>query len=76
MATGKIVDFGGIQMRLVAKLDSQLWEGSVGDKFYTPNKVQRFTTWVYLAGKPCMSWFPPKETCFACSPMRRLPTPV
>jgi hypothetical protein len=49
-AAGKIVDFGGIEMKLVAQLETKLWEGSVGDKFYTPNEVHRTTVWVYKAG--------------------------
>jgi hypothetical protein len=47
---GKVVDFGGIEMRLVAQLETKLWEGSVGDAFYVPNEVQRTTTYTYLAG--------------------------
>ena len=49
-ASGKIVDFGGLEMKLVAQIETKLWEGSVGDKFYTPNDVQRATTFVYLKG--------------------------
>ena len=49
-ASGKIVDFGGLEMKLVAQIETKLWEGSVGDKFYTPNEVQRATTFVYLKG--------------------------
>lgn len=43
-ASGKIVDFGGIEMKLVAQLETKLWEGTVGDKFYIPNEVQRTTS--------------------------------
>lgn len=50
-ATGKIVDFGGIEMKLVAQLETKLWQGTVGDKFYTPNEVNRTTTFVYRAGQ-------------------------
>jgi len=63
-AAGKVVDFGGIEMRLVAKLDSRVWEGSVGDTFYTPNRVQRFTTWIYLAGKPVYELVSPEGDVF------------
>ncbi len=51
-------------MRLVAKLDSRIWEGSVGDKFYTQNKVQRFTTWVYFAGKAVYELVSPEGDVF------------
>jgi hypothetical protein len=49
-AAGKIVDFGGIEMKLLAVLETKLWEGTVGDAFYTPNEVQRTTTFSYWAG--------------------------
>lgn len=49
-ASGKIVDFGGIEMKLVAELETKMWEGSVGDKFYAPNEVHRTTIWVYHEG--------------------------
>ncbi|MBC7971274.1 MAG: hypothetical protein H7Z11_14335 [Verrucomicrobia bacterium] len=49
-AAGKVVDFGGIEMKLLAKLETKLWQGSVGDKFFTPNEVQRTTSFFYRAG--------------------------
>lgn len=49
-AAGKIVDFDGIEMKLLAVLETKLWEGTVGDAFYTPNEVQRTTTFSYWAG--------------------------
>ena len=48
--TGKIVDFGGIEMKLVAVLETKLWEDIVGETFYTENEVQRTNTWIYHAG--------------------------
>lgn len=47
---GKVVDFGGIQMTLRATLQTKIWQGSVGDKFYTPNEVHRTTVFTYRAG--------------------------
>ena len=38
-AQGKIADFGGIEMRLVAKLETKVWEGTVGDELYADNEV-------------------------------------
>lgn len=48
--TGKVVDFGGIEMTQRAVLETKIWQGTVGDKFYTPNEVQRTTVFVYLKG--------------------------
>ncbi|MFN8441171.1 MAG: hypothetical protein U0175_10400 [Caldilineaceae bacterium] len=49
-ATGKVVDFGGIEMTQRAVLETKIWQGTVGDKFYTPNHVQRTTTFLYRKG--------------------------
>lgn len=49
-AEGKTADFGGIEMNLRAVLETKLWEGTVGDKLYTDNEVQRTTTFTYYAG--------------------------
>ena len=44
---GKVVNFGGIEMRLVATLNSNIFSGTVGDKLYTENEVKRETTYHY-----------------------------
>lgn len=49
-ANGKVADFGGIQMALRATLQTKIWEGSVGEKLYTPNEVHRTTVYTYRAG--------------------------
>lgn len=49
-ASGKVVDFGGTQMKLVGTLQTKAWEGTVGDKLYTPNEVHRNTVYTYRAG--------------------------
>lgn len=49
-ATGKTVDFGGIEMVQRAVIETKLWEGAVGSSFYTENEVQRTTTYTYHAG--------------------------
>lgn len=49
-ANGKTADFNGIEMALRAILESKVWEGTVGDAFYTVNEVQRTTTYTYFAG--------------------------
>jgi epoxide hydrolase 4 len=51
-ATGKRETFGGIEMQLRARLETWLWQGSVGDKFYVPNYVNRETVYLYKAGLP------------------------
>lgn len=45
--SGKVVNFGGIEMRLVATLNSNIFSGTVGDKIYTENEVKRETTYHY-----------------------------
>ena len=45
---GKVVNFGGIEMKLVATLSSNIFSGTVGDKLYTDNEVKRETTYRYF----------------------------
>lgn len=59
-AGGKIEDFGGVPMVLRATLSTKLWQGSVGDKFYTPNTVKRTTVFHYKAGRPVYELVSPK----------------
>lgn len=59
-ANGKIADFGGVPMVLRATLATKLWQGSVGDKFYTPNTVKRTTVFHYKAGWPVYELVSPK----------------
>lgn len=47
---GKVVNFGGIEMLQRATLQTNLWQGSIGDKFYTENTVKRETIFEYWAG--------------------------
>lgn len=49
-AAGKVANFGGIEMKLLAKLETKVWQGTAGDKFYEPNAVQRTTSFFYRAG--------------------------
>ena len=48
--TGRIVQFGGLQFKQVAEIETKIWQGSVGQKLYTENEVQRTTTFVYRMG--------------------------
>ena len=48
--SGKVVDFGGIQMRQVATLNMKLWQINAGDRPYQEMTVQRSTVWVYSKG--------------------------
>ena len=45
--SGKVVNFGGIEIKLVATLNSNIFSGTVGDKFYEENEVKRETTYHY-----------------------------
>ncbi len=49
-AEGKTADFGGIEMKMAAVLETKLWEGTAGESLYTDNEVQRTTTFTYHAG--------------------------
>jgi pimeloyl-ACP methyl ester carboxylesterase len=49
---GEKKSFGGIEMQFRASLDTWIWQGSIGDKFYTPNAVHRDTVYLYKAGLP------------------------
>ena len=51
-AAGERRAFGGLDMQLRALLETWLWQGSVGDKFYVPNSVHRETVYLYKAGLP------------------------
>ena len=51
-ATSRTEEFGGIKMGLRATITTKLWQGTVGDKFFTPNKVNRKTVFHYKAGSP------------------------
>lgn len=50
-AAGETRTFGGIEMKLRAKIETRLREGTVGEKFYVPNEVQRDTLYTYNAGR-------------------------
>lgn len=49
---GKIETFGGLRLVERATLTTRLWQGTVGDRFYKPNKVARTTVFHYRAGRP------------------------
>ncbi len=49
-ATGQVSDFSGIEMRLVAQIETKLWQGTVGSELYAENEVERTTTYTYSAG--------------------------
>jgi hypothetical protein len=49
-ASGKVADFGGIQMRQVATLSMKLWQIIAGERPYEEMIVQRSTVWVYEKG--------------------------
>jgi hypothetical protein len=49
-AAGKFADFGGIEMKQLATLQMNIWQGSAGGTFYIPNQVDRTTVFTYWAG--------------------------
>jgi epoxide hydrolase 4 len=51
-AAGEKKNFGGIEMQFRAGLDTWIWQGSIGDRFYAPNAVGRDTVYFYKAGLP------------------------
>lgn len=51
-AGGETANFGGIEATLRATIKTKIWQGTVGNKFYTPNKVRRETVFTFKAGSP------------------------
>lgn len=47
---GKVANFGGIEMTQRAALESNIFSGTVGDKFYEENVVNRETTYEFWEG--------------------------
>jgi len=58
--SGKVVDFGGIQMRQLATLNLKLWQINTGDKPYEEMTVQRSTVFVYSKGTTVYELINPK----------------
>lgn len=58
--SGKVADFGGIQMRQVATLTMKLWQINVEDTPYEEMTVQRSTVWVYSKGTTVYELINPK----------------
>jgi hypothetical protein len=51
-AGGETANFGGIESTLRATINTKIWQGTVGNKFYTPNKVRRQTVFTFKSGSP------------------------
>ena len=49
-ASGKVANFGGIEMTLRASLQNSIFSGAVGSDFYSERKVARNTTYTYRKG--------------------------
>jgi hypothetical protein len=62
--TGQTFTFGSIEMGLRATLTTPAGQPTVGDQFYTPNQVQRDTTWIYHAGKPIFELTDPQGNVY------------
>jgi hypothetical protein len=60
MASGSYADFGGIQMKLLARVAIDPKQVSSGNKFYLPSEVRRTTLYTYLAGTMVYELVSPK----------------
>jgi len=60
MASGRYADFGGIQMKLLARVAIDPKQVSSGKALYLSSKVQRTTTYTYMAGKKVYELVSPK----------------
>ena len=49
-AAGKIVNLGGLEMKLVALIEFKMWEVPMGNSFYKEVVVQRSNSWIFFAG--------------------------
>lgn len=63
-ATGRVVIFGGIEMRQVATLEAKLWQASMGDKLYEDNEVRRTTVWYFDKGNRVYELVSPKGVVY------------
>lgn len=63
-ASGRTVSFGGIEMSERATLQTNLLQGSIGDKTYTPNKVKRDTVFEYWAGNEVYELISPEGNTY------------
>jgi len=63
-ATGKTVDFGGIEMQLRATLKTKLWQGAVGTKFYSENSVRRTTMYLFNSGSTVYELIDPEGNIY------------
>lgn len=63
-ANGKTVDFNGIEMTERATLQTNLLQGSIGDKTYTPNQVKRDTVFEYWAGNEVYELISPEGNTY------------
>ena len=75
-ARGRIEDFGGVPMVLRATLSTKIWQGSVGDKFYTPNSVKRTTVFHYRAGRPVYELVSPKGEVYMMQSYAQIADPA
>ena len=49
-AAGKIVNLGGLEMKLVALIEFKMWEAPMGESYYEESVVQRSNSWIFFAG--------------------------
>lgn len=74
--TGKTDKFGGIEMALRGTLKTNIFQGSIGDKFYAPNSVKRETVFVFKAGLPVYELVSPKGEVYVMQSYSKIADPA
>ncbi len=59
-----ITVIGGIRFQKRADLNTTILHGSVGDKLYVPNEVQRYTVWIYNPGTTIYELISPQHETY------------
>lgn len=73
---GKVVNFGGIEMTLVATLNSNIFSGTVGDKLYAENEVKRETTFHYYKDNMVYELTSPKGEVYRMQSYTQMIDPI
>lgn len=74
--TGRMDRFGGIEMALRGTLKTNIFQGTVGDAFYTPTTVKRETVYVFKAGLPVYELVSPKGEVYVMQSYSRIADPA
>jgi hypothetical protein len=55
-----VITIGGIQFQKRAEINTNIWDGALGNKLYAPTTVQRYTIWIYNPGTTIYELISPK----------------